>query len=147
MEIVSSLLLVGAWGFAVGAAGRWAVPGPDPMPAWLTIAFGIAGSLLGGGVVLAVYGAPDSSNEAYAVLWAGVGASVLGSALLIVVYRRLVEKRGITGPGAKQPPTRGFGAGRREAMDTLSKLDELRQRGVLTEEEFAAKKAELLARI
>src|SRR4029079_7540290 len=33
-------------GFVTGALGRWAVPGPDPMPAWLTIFIGLTGSLV-----------------------------------------------------------------------------------------------------
>ena len=36
------------FGFFVGALARWAVPGPDPMPAWLTIFIGLSGSLIGG---------------------------------------------------------------------------------------------------
>ena len=36
-------------GFAIGGLARWAVPGPDPMPAWLTIFIGLTGSLVGGG--------------------------------------------------------------------------------------------------
>ena len=42
--------------FVTGALARFAVPGPDPMPAWLTILIGLVGTLIGGGIVLATVG-------------------------------------------------------------------------------------------
>ena len=36
--------------FVTGALARLAVPGPDPMPIWLTILIGLVGSLGGGGL-------------------------------------------------------------------------------------------------
>lgn len=78
-------------GLVIGALGRLAVPGPDPMPIWLTIALGIVGSVAGGVVAVALD-------------W-GVGAvfvlSVLAATLLVIAYRRLVLKRPVTGPGAR----------------------------------------------
>ena len=35
------------WGFIVGGLARLAVPGPDPMPIWMTIALGLGGSIIG----------------------------------------------------------------------------------------------------
>src|SRR5216117_3639156 len=35
-------------GFITGGLARLAVPGPDPMPIWLTVAIGLAGSWGGG---------------------------------------------------------------------------------------------------
>ena len=35
-------------GFFTGALARLAIPGPDPMPIWLTIAIGLTGSVVGG---------------------------------------------------------------------------------------------------
>ena len=80
-------------GFVVGGFARLAVPGPDPMPVWKTIAFGVTGSFLGGGVGYGLAG--------------GLGAflgSVVAATLLVVVYRRFVQKRPITGPDAGAPP-------------------------------------------
>jgi uncharacterized membrane protein YeaQ/YmgE (transglycosylase-associated protein family) len=75
-------------GLVIGALGRLTVPGPDPMPIWLTIALGVAGSLIGGVVAVALG-------------W-GVGAvlvlSVLAATLLVIAYRRLILKRPVTGP-------------------------------------------------
>jgi PH (Pleckstrin Homology) domain-containing protein/putative oligomerization/nucleic acid binding protein len=52
------------------------------------------------------------------------------------------------GPAAAAtPPTAPQGASHADIRDRLVELDDLRQRGILTEEEFAAKKAELLNRI
>lgn len=81
-------------GLAIGALARLAVPGPDPMPIWATILFGLAGAFLGGGFGLALAG------------WIGaILLSVVVAAVLIVAYRRLVQKRPITGPRAKLPPS------------------------------------------
>jgi uncharacterized membrane protein YeaQ/YmgE (transglycosylase-associated protein family) len=81
-------------GLAIGALGRLAVPGPDPMPIWVTILLGIVGSIVGGLVAVA--------------LGFGVGGifvlSVLAATLIVIAYRRIVQKRGITGPDAKRMP-------------------------------------------
>ncbi len=77
-------------GLVIGALARFAVPGPDPMRWWQTMLFGIAGSVVGGGIGYGVG----------AELGAFVG-SVLAATLLIIGYRRFVQRRPITGPGAK----------------------------------------------
>ena len=78
-------------GLVIGALGRLAVPGPDPMPIWLTIVLGIVGSIVGGSLAVSLG-------------W-GVGAvfvlSVLAATLLVIAYRRLVLKRTVTGPGSR----------------------------------------------
>ena len=83
--ILSSLL--------VGALGRLAVPGPDPMGILGTIALGLAGSLLGGLLSFFLWGRP-----------AGIGFAILGAALVLVLYRKFVQHRPIWGPGARKPP-------------------------------------------
>jgi uncharacterized membrane protein YeaQ/YmgE (transglycosylase-associated protein family) len=82
-------------GLVIGALARLAVPGPDPMPIWATVLVGVAGSLLGGGLGYALGG------DAGAIL-----GSVVAAALLIVGWRRFVQKRPITGPGAHARPRR-----------------------------------------
>jgi uncharacterized membrane protein YeaQ/YmgE (transglycosylase-associated protein family) len=92
---LETILAVLVSGLVVGALGRLAVPGPDPMPIWVTIGVGIAGSLLGGGLGYSLGG--------------GAGAilgSVVAAALLIVAWRRFVQRRPITGPGAHVRPRR-----------------------------------------
>ena len=80
------------FGLVVGTLARFAVPGPDPMPIWKTILLGVAGSLLGGGV----------GYRVGAELGGYVG-SVLAATLLLLAYRRFVERRPITGPHVRRP--------------------------------------------
>jgi uncharacterized membrane protein YeaQ/YmgE (transglycosylase-associated protein family) len=86
--------------FITGALARFAVPGPDPMPAWLTIAIGLVGTAIGGGIVWAVAG-PDEA-------WVGI-AGFLTSIALVVIYRRFVQKRALWGPEAYRFPQKGVG--------------------------------------
>ena len=78
-------------GLVIGGLGRLAVPGRDPMPIWMTILLGIVGSIVGGVVALS--------------LGLGVGGvfvlSVLVATLIVIAYRKLVQKRPITGPGSR----------------------------------------------
>jgi uncharacterized membrane protein YeaQ/YmgE (transglycosylase-associated protein family) len=156
VAIVSFLLS----GFVIGLLARWAVPGPDPMPVWMTILIGVLGSVLGGVPAAAVVGTQRTSGNVFTVLL----AEVIAATLLVIAYRRFVQHRPITGPDAHRPPAprdrrsgRGFGAifgspakrayERQETADQLRKLSELRDAGVLTDEEFEQKKRELLARM
>ena len=86
--------------FLTGALARFALPGPDPMPPWLTIAIGLLGSAIGYGIVYAAVG-KDSS-------WAGL-ASFFAAVGLVVIYRRFVQKRPLWGKDAYRFPERGFG--------------------------------------
>jgi uncharacterized membrane protein YeaQ/YmgE (transglycosylase-associated protein family) len=95
--------------FIIGALARFAVPGPDPMPAWLTIAIGLLGVGIGYGVVYAVTG-KDSSWAPTVSLVAAVG--------LVLIYRRFVQKRPLWGKDAFRFPERGFGIKRyRERLE------------------------------
>jgi len=87
--------------FVTGALARFAVPGPDPMPAWLTVAIGLVGTLIGGGIVIAAAG---TDQEA----WVGI-AGFLTSIVLVVAYRRFVQKRPVWGPEAYRFPEKGLG--------------------------------------
>jgi uncharacterized membrane protein YeaQ/YmgE (transglycosylase-associated protein family) len=86
--------------FFTGARARFAVPGPDPMPAWLTVTIGLVGTLIGAGVVYAVAGADAA--------WMGI-AGFLASIVLVLLYRRFVQRRAIWGPDAYRFPERGLG--------------------------------------
>jgi membrane protein implicated in regulation of membrane protease activity len=115
LSLLVFLVIVLAGGLLIGALARLAVPGPDPMPLWATAALGVAGS---------------------------------ASVLLLIVYRRVVQKRGITGPAAKERPTRGIGVHeraleQRSDADQLRKLERLRAAGVISEDEFERREAEL----
>jgi uncharacterized membrane protein YeaQ/YmgE (transglycosylase-associated protein family) len=98
VNLLVFLLFLVIGGFIVGGLARFAVPGPDPMPFWLTVAIGLGGSLIGGLVAYALLGRPGGWLFGYA-----------GAVLLVILYRRFVQKRGITGPEARARPTRGWG--------------------------------------
>jgi len=123
----------------------------------MTILLGVFGSFLGGGIAAAFVGTDQTSGDVFAIL---IG-SIVASMVILVLYRRYVQHRPITGPDSKQPPQerphlgtllgRPGRAGRapaprRDVSEQLQKLAELRDEGVLSDEEFEAKKAELLAR-
>ena len=87
------ILFILLWGLVIGALARLAIPGPDPMPIWMTIAIGIGGSLLGGILTRLFFGTGVSFFFAF-----------LGAVLLVVLYRKYVQNRPIWGPGARRPP-------------------------------------------
>ena len=85
-------------GLIIGVLARFAVPGKDPLRLWQTILLGIAGSLLGGAVagLLGVIDGDDTvtSGEALTSFLFALG----GAVMLLILYRKLVQKRPITGP-------------------------------------------------
>jgi uncharacterized membrane protein YeaQ/YmgE (transglycosylase-associated protein family) len=95
MSGVAQIVSIALTGLVVGAMARFAVPGPDPMPIWITVLLGIAGSILGGGIGFAAAG----------LVGALVG-SVIAATLLLIAYRRFVQKRPLTGPSSQLPPRR-----------------------------------------
>jgi uncharacterized membrane protein YeaQ/YmgE (transglycosylase-associated protein family) len=56
MGLIAFLIYLAITGLVVGALGRLALPGPDPMGIGLTIAIGLAGSFLGGIVTSLIAG-------------------------------------------------------------------------------------------
>ena len=79
MGLVEFILMLVFSGLIVGALGRLAIPGPDPMGVGMTILVGIGGSLVGGllaGVLFGRRGAP------------GLLFAVGGAALLVWLLRR-----------------------------------------------------------
>jgi len=87
------IIIYVVWGFAVGGLARLALPGPDPMPWYATIGLGLGGSLVGGIVARILIGT-----------WGGLIFAFLGAVLLLYLYRRFVQGRGITGPSARRLP-------------------------------------------
>jgi uncharacterized membrane protein YeaQ/YmgE (transglycosylase-associated protein family) len=64
-------------GLVVGALGRLALPGPDPMSIGETILVGIGGSLIAGVIIGVLFHRG-----------AGLVASVLGATLIVYLIRR-----------------------------------------------------------
>jgi hypothetical protein len=103
------------------------------MPLWFTIAIGIAGSVIAGIVGQVVF---DDPGGAYLI-------ALLAAIAIVIAYRRFVQGRGITGPDASRMPSRGIGV--REELE--EKLGDLRDAGLLSEEEFEVKRAQLRSRV
>ena len=102
--MLGALIGIVVSGLIVGALARFAVPGPDPFPIWKTILLGVLGSI-GGGILAGLLGFVDNDDlidpgEALASFLFSLG----GAILLLIVYRRFVQGRGITGPDAHKRP-------------------------------------------
>ena len=86
-------------GFLIGAAARWIVPGPDPMPFWLTVILGLVGSIAGGGIAAAFFGTSHvmtTSGHVFTTLLLEIGIATA----LVIAYRRFVQRRPVAGPAA-----------------------------------------------
>lgn len=86
--------------FITGGLARFALPGPDPMPAWLTLVIGLIGSIAG-----AVVGDVLSNGNGVAVSFVSFGVAIA----LVAAYRVFVQKRPVFGAGALKFPERGIG--------------------------------------
>jgi uncharacterized membrane protein YeaQ/YmgE (transglycosylase-associated protein family) len=87
-------------GLVTGMLARFAIPGPDPMPLWLTIVIGLAGTAIGGAIAVAIVGRDPS-----AVSIGGFIAAIV----LVGLYRKYVQKRPLWGPDAYKFPRKGVG--------------------------------------
>src|SRR6185437_3578645 len=65
-------------GFITGALARLALPGPDPMPIWLTVAIGLGGSAVGGAIALGIAGRDPA--------WISIGG-FLATVVIVGLYR------------------------------------------------------------
>jgi len=97
------IIVAMASAFITGALARFAVPGPDPMPAWLTVVIGLLGTAIGTVIVLAVEGRHTKDTS-----WVGI-ASFLSAVGLVVAYRHFIQKRPLWGRDAYRFPERGVG--------------------------------------
>jgi uncharacterized membrane protein YeaQ/YmgE (transglycosylase-associated protein family) len=78
VTLLAYLLSLVVGGLLVGALGRFAVPGPNPMSIGSTILVGIGGSFLGGLVGALVFGRRGG----------GLLLAVLGAALIVWLIER-----------------------------------------------------------
>ena len=81
--MITYLILLAVSGLAVGALGRLAIPGPNPMTVGMTILVGIGGSFLGGLVGRLLFGG------------GGIILGVLGAALIVWLLQRNQARRTI----------------------------------------------------
>jgi uncharacterized protein (TIGR03382 family) len=89
MDLIIYLIVLAIWGLFIGALGRLALPGPDPMSLWMTMGIGIVASWVAGLIMYAV------SGGSYG---AGIPVSALVATLFVYLLRR---RRGgsLTDPG------------------------------------------------
>jgi uncharacterized membrane protein YeaQ/YmgE (transglycosylase-associated protein family) len=162
--MLGAILSIAASGFLIGALARLAIPGPDPMPFWLTILIGLGGAAIGGGIT-ALLIRPGTTLDSGEYFWILL-ASVAVAAGLVAAYRRFVQGRPISGPEARRFPTRGVGVARlRQRLtamgvpvdrigsptgapgtraERLAQLDELHDRGEISEEEYLERRKQVL---
>ena len=78
MSLLAYLIVLAISGLFVGALARLSLPGPDPMSIFQTILLGLAGNLVAGLIVLAIWrrGVP------------GIVLSVACSSLILYLIRR-----------------------------------------------------------
>ena len=101
MELIPYIILMLFSGLIVGALGRLAIPGRDPMGIFATILVGVAGSLLGGLAGMAIFGRPG-----------GMLLSVLGAALIVFLIRK-ARGGSLDDPHGRRGGQMGYGQRRR----------------------------------
>jgi uncharacterized membrane protein YeaQ/YmgE (transglycosylase-associated protein family) len=106
--VIAAILISG---FFTGAMARLAVPGPDPMPLWLTVSIGLTGSIVGAVVAKTLF-----SDNGYVVSFGSFGVAIA----LVLAYRRFVQHRPLWGVEALRFPARGVGV--EGYRDRLKKL-------------------------
>jgi uncharacterized membrane protein YeaQ/YmgE (transglycosylase-associated protein family) len=82
VNLIVFLIILIAGGYIVGGLARWALPGPDPMPWYSTVALGIGGSIVGGFIGAAIVGRPG-----------GLIFAFIGAVILLGLYRKYVQHR------------------------------------------------------
>ena len=113
MGLLVYLIVLAVSGLIVGGLARLALPGPDPMSIWMTILIGLAGSFIGGLVMLAITGGRNAGGIVVSVAAATLivylirrrrGGSItdpgLGPAAVVAVVRGCARLRPLTGPRA-----------------------------------------------
>lgn len=96
MGLLVYLVLLAVSGLFVGAFGRLALPGPDPMSVGQTIAVGLAGSFLAGLVSWGLFGEHHGG---------GVLLSIVFAAAIVYMVRR-GRGGGLMDPGGRSDKRR-----------------------------------------
>jgi uncharacterized membrane protein YeaQ/YmgE (transglycosylase-associated protein family) len=95
MGLIAFLISLFVLGLVVGALGRLALPGPDPMGIGMTIAIGLAGSFIGGILTSLIAG----RNA-----WSFLVAVACATGIVYVIRRSRGGTLTDPGPGARRLP-------------------------------------------
>jgi uncharacterized membrane protein YeaQ/YmgE (transglycosylase-associated protein family) len=87
---VGYLISVLVSGLIIGALGRLAIPGPNPMGCLATLAVGVGGSILGGLLGAILFGSNFSDHGVAVVVF-----EVLGAALIVWLIEQVRRRRGV----------------------------------------------------
>jgi uncharacterized membrane protein YeaQ/YmgE (transglycosylase-associated protein family) len=93
MGLIAFLIYLAITGLVVGALGRLALPGPDPMGIGMTIAIGLAGSFIGGIITSLIAG----RNA-----WSFLVAVACATGIVYVIRRSRGGTLTDPGPGARR---------------------------------------------
>jgi uncharacterized membrane protein YeaQ/YmgE (transglycosylase-associated protein family) len=93
MSIIAYLIILFFTGLIVGALGRLALPGRDPMTIPQTAGIGIAGSFIAGLISLALFHGRSGG---------GIILSVLCAMFLVWLVRRSRERNGVQSGGFRR---------------------------------------------
>jgi uncharacterized membrane protein YeaQ/YmgE (transglycosylase-associated protein family) len=93
MGLIAFLIYLAITGLVVGALGRLALPGPDPMGIGMTIAIGLAGSFIGGILTSLIAG----RNA-----WSFLVAVACATGIVYVIRRSRGGTLTDPGPGARR---------------------------------------------
>lgn len=95
MELIGTIIGWAVFGLIIGAIARLLYPGDQTMSIWMTMVLGIVGSLVGGFISWAIWGAPGDS----AFQGAGWIMSIVGALIVVWVGLFTSNKYGMTGRG------------------------------------------------
>ena len=87
---VTGIIITIIVGAIIGALGRLAVPGRQPIPVWLTIVVGIVASFIGSFIA----GAFGYSNASGGIPWVLLLIDVVVAAIGVVIAANLYVRRG-----------------------------------------------------
>lgn len=75
-------------GLIAGALAKWVMPGPDPGGIIVTVLIGMAGALLGGFLVNALFGLSEGTS----ITLASILTATLGAVILLAIYRLITRR-------------------------------------------------------
>ena len=101
--MLGALLSLLVSGLIIGLLARFAVPGKDPLKLWQTILLGVSGSLARRRRRRPARRHRRRRHDRVRRGTASLAFSLGGAIVLLILYRKFVQKRPLTGPDARSP--------------------------------------------